>query len=80
MIDFIDLSLNDKIKTLYQEGEFIMSIRYYKYKVNLYLLEGDYFEVFINHKLSVVEKILPLDWDNSRLKFYTDQIDLPKKE
>ena len=78
MIDFIDLSLNNKIKTLYKNGDFIMSIRYYRYKINLYRLGDSFFEVFINHKLSIVEKIQPLDWSHSRIKFYTDQIDLPQ--
>jgi hypothetical protein len=79
MIGFIDLSLDKKIRTLYQEGEFIMSIRYYRYKVNLFRLEDAFFEVFINHKLSIVEKIQPLDWSHSRFKFYTDQISLPQQ-
>lgn len=76
MIDFADLALDKKIKTLYEEGEFIMSIRYYKYKINLYMLDDDFFEVFINHKRALVEKIQPLDRSHSRIKFYTDQINL----
>lgn len=79
MVDFVDLSLDKKIRTLYQDGDFIMSIRYYKYKINLFRLGDDFFEVFINHKLSIVEKIQPLEWTHSRFKFYTDQISLPSQ-
>ena len=79
MFEFIDLSLEKKIRTLYQEGEFIMSIRYYRYKINLFLCEDSFFEVFIDHKSSTVENIKPLDWSHSRFKFYTDQISIPQQ-
>lgn len=59
---------------MYEDGEFIMSIRYYKHKVNLYLLNGRYFEVFIDHKSVSVDKIIPLEKEHSRFRFYTDQI------
>jgi hypothetical protein len=74
---FQRLTLDQKIKTLYVEGVFVMSIRYYGYKINLYLLGKEFFEVFINHKLSVIERIQPLDRSHTRFKFYTDQISLP---
>ena len=77
MIDFVELTLDKKIKTLYKEGEFIMSIRYYKYKINLYRFGQEFFEVFIDHKRAAVERIQPLDRTHSRIKFYTDQISLP---
>ena len=54
-----------------------MGIRYYGYKVNLYLIGDFYVEVFYNHKKDLIEKIIPLDVSNSRIKFYVDQIKLP---
>lgn len=69
--------MEKKIQTLYKKGTFVMAIRYYKYKVNLYLLGNYYLEVFVNHKLSCIEKIAPLDVSHSRMKFYSDQIKLP---
>lgn len=69
--------LKDKIKTLFTEGTFIVAIRYYGYKVNLYLLNDFYVEVFYNHKLDLIEKVELFETSNSRLKFYTDQISLP---
>ena len=59
---------------LYEEGTFVMSIRYYGYKVNLFLLFGFYVEVFYNHKLDQIERIQLLDESHSRMNFYADQI------
>ncbi len=75
--EFNTYSIDQKINTLYANGNFVMAIRYYGFKVNLYLLGGFYVEVFINHKLARVEKITRLDTTHSRMKFYYDQIKLP---
>ena len=48
--EFDELALHDKISLLYEQGTFVMAIRYYGYKVNLYLLGNYYLEVFVNHK------------------------------
>ena len=70
-------SLDQKIRTLYEEASFVVAIRYYGYKVNLYLLGDDYVEVFYNHKKDKIERVSLLDSDHSRMKFYCDQIKLP---
>ncbi|WPP53665.1 hypothetical protein [Catalinimonas niigatensis] len=75
---FMSLSLRNKIQVLYREGTFVVAIRYYSYKVNLYLLCGYYVEVFYNHKDDKIEKIDLLESSHTRMKFYTDQISLPK--
>jgi hypothetical protein len=59
--EFKRFSLDTKVKTLYEQGTFVMGIRYYRYKINLYMLGTDYLEVFINHKHASVEKISLLD-------------------
>ena len=66
--------LNKQVKLLYEEGSFVMSIRYYGYKINLFLFDGNYLEVFYNHKLDCIEKIDLLDSNHTRMNFYTDQI------
>ena len=71
---FNKFSPSEKVNALYQKGVFIVSIRYYKYKVNLYQLGKEYFEVFVNHKHSTIEKIAKLDTSHSRMNFYCDQI------
>ena len=73
---FFKLPIEEQTKVLYLNATFILSIRYYGYKVNLYLLHGTYVEVFFNHKLDVIEKIAPLDYSHTRIKFYEDQINI----
>jgi hypothetical protein len=75
--EYNQLPLEDRISMLYERGTFVMSIRYYGYKVNLYLMGNLYLEVFVNHKLSSIEKILLLNTNHTRMKFYSDQIKLP---
>ena len=74
--EFEQLTLDEKISLLYEQGTFVMAIRYYDYKVNLYLLGDFYLEVFVKHKFSLIEKIIPLDAMHSRMQFYSDQIQL----
>ncbi len=74
---FNTMALDDKIKLLYEQGVFVVGIRYYQYKVNLYLLNHQYVEVFFNHKKARIEKIELMDTTHSRMKFYADQIKLP---
>lgn len=75
--DYRKLPLEQKIDVLYEQGTFVMAIRYYSYKVNLYLLGNFYLEVFINHKNTIIERIQLLDTNHSRMQFYSDQIKLP---
>ncbi|MGE0590855.1 MAG: hypothetical protein AB7O48_19900 [Cyclobacteriaceae bacterium] len=76
--EFSEYSFDRKINTLYTDGNFVMAIRYYGFKINLYLLGSFYVEVFVNHKLAKIEKIERLDTNHSRMKFYYDQIKLPQ--
>jgi len=74
---FFGLTLTQQIKTLYTEGKFIVAIRYYKHKINLYQIQDYFVEVFYNHKLDQLESIQLLSTNTKRMKFYTDQIKLP---
>lgn len=76
LFDFLGLKQKEQINRLYTEGSFVVAIRYYGYKINLYLLDGFYVEVFYNHKLDQIEKIDLLDFNHSRMKFYQDQISI----
>ncbi len=69
-------SLDKKVQELYKHATFVTAIRYYRHKVNLYLLGDDYVEVFVNHKKAMIDKIDLLDRSHSRMKFYSDQIKL----
>lgn len=72
--EFSSLPIHQKISTLFIEGTFVVGIRYYRHKINLYLLEDEYVEVFYNHKLDRIDRIEYLQRDHSRMKFYLDQI------
>lgn len=74
--DFLKLSTSEQTRLLFLDGTFIISIRYYGYKVNLYLYKNDYVEVFYNHKQDLIEKIQLLDYQHTRMKFYADQINI----
>lgn len=73
-----NLPLQKKITLLYEHAAFVMAIRYYNYKINLYLLGNDYVEVFVNHKQASIDRIDLLDTHHTRMKFYSDQIKLPR--
>jgi len=73
---FFDLEVPEQCRILYLEGEFVMAIRYYEFKVNLYVLGDKMVEVFYNHKLDKIHYIQPLDYTSSRMNFYTDQVSL----
>lgn len=75
--DFFSLKLDDRIQTLYTDGTFVVSIRYYKHKINLYLMSNFYVEVFYNHKYDKIERVELLKRNTKRVKFYADQISLP---
>ena len=75
---FEQLSIGDKITILFRDGYFVTAIRYYGYKVNLYLLNNYYVEVFYNHKQDCIERIELMALSHSRMKFYADQIRLPQ--
>lgn len=75
---FNKLCLNQKLNALYSDGTFIVGIRYYGYKINLFLFDKKFVEVFINHKKGIIEKVDFLDQQHTRMKFYCDQITIPE--
>lgn len=76
--EFLDTSFDDQIRILFEHGSFVTSIRYYSHKVNLYLMNSFYVEVFVHHKKGIIDRISLLDTGHSRMKFYCDQIRLEK--
>lgn len=76
--DFYLLPLDQKVRRVYEDGNFVLDIRYYGYKINLYLIYDFYVEVFYNHRDDKIEKIEPLNTSHSRMKFYADQIKFEK--
>jgi hypothetical protein len=75
---FFECTIPEQCRILYLKGDFIMAIRYYQYKVNLYQLGDKLVEVFYNHKLDKIHKIQLLDDNSSRMNFYADQVSLER--
>lgn len=74
--EFNSLSLADRLKWVYFEGNHITSIRYYDHKVILYLIKDFYVEVFYHNNESIIDRVEILDLNCSRMQFYSDQIKL----
>lgn len=74
--NFFEAPIPEQCRILYLEGEFVMAIRYYEFKINLYNLGDKLIEVFYNHKLDKIHKIQLLNDRSSRMKFYADQVSL----
>ena len=74
---FEALSHKGKLQWIYYNGEFITSIRYYRYKIILYLLGKFFVEVFYHNKQGKIDQIKIFDHKDKRIKFYEDQIKLP---
>jgi len=72
--EFVQLPREIQFEWLYQRGDFVMDIRYYGFKVNLYQLGSFYVEVFYHHKQDRIERLQLLDQESSRMNFYADQI------
>lgn len=45
------------LEHIWNQGEYITSIDYYGYKINLYLVGKEYYEVFYNPSSNEIEKI-----------------------
>jgi len=78
--DFNRLSLQSKLQWVYFQGEFLMDIRYYEYKVNLYRIDDFLIEVFYNHKNDRIELVNLLDRTSGRMQFYADQVKLNTRQ
>ncbi len=74
---FEKLSVQQQVKALYLDGTFIVDIRFYEFKINLYLFEDFFVEVFYHPAEDRIEKIEVLENNSKRINFYTDQIKLP---
>jgi hypothetical protein len=73
---FKNLTLHKKLQWVHFEGESVMSIRYYGYKVILYLLTDFYVEIFYHNIDGEIVRADILDMQSTRMQFYCDQISL----
>ncbi|MDW3196819.1 MAG: hypothetical protein R8G66_30870 [Cytophagales bacterium] len=76
---FIEMTRTHQLRWVYFEGECLTSIRYYRHKVTLYLINNFLVEVFYNHKEDCIDNVGLLDFSSNRLNFYADQVRLPRE-
>lgn len=74
---FSNLSLDEKCKILWKDGEFIAEREYYQQKMLLYMLHGRFIEVTIaiyeDFEIKFVEQIS----EEKAMNFYWKQLPLP---
>ena len=72
--DYKALPLKEQLAVLERQGQAVLAVHYYGYKVTLHAWQHHYLEVFFHLKRSMVEKIMPLGMRCSRIPFYADQL------
>lgn len=71
---FTTLSLEDKASALWDNGRFLESVSYYKYKANLYALDDFFVEVLCCQGSTSIEQIDVAD--EEKLSKFLSRIDL----
>jgi hypothetical protein len=71
---FTSLPAHKRRDLLWDEGQFVETIKYYRFKANLYALHSFFVEVFFNYGSSDIEKIEVASEDT--LIKYVDHIDI----
>jgi hypothetical protein len=69
---FNNLTMVDRAWLIYDFGEFLMSIEYYDYRINLYSLNSQFIEMFQNIDSRQIEKIQIASYNG--LDKYLDRI------
>lgn len=69
------LPLEDKAEMLCHKGDLIVAVATNEYDISLYVLDGQYIELFYSVNYNRIEEIKVIE-DNKRLDFYTRNIDL----
>lgn len=71
---FEKLPLDDKAELVWEHGQYIDSIEYYGYKLNLYSMGTSFIEVFYSPSNNDVEKIQEVDKEG--LNKYANRINI----
>lgn len=73
---FYSCTLDERIEILNYSGEYITRIKYFGYFINLYIVEGDFVEVYYNWHSNDIEDIEILDPNAERIHLFTALVDL----
>lgn len=72
--DFLRKTLIEKIRHVYENGILIADTVFNQHKVNLVLVEGNCFEMFVNPASLDITSIRPLDHGSVRMRRYGSQL------
>lgn len=73
---FYARSLKQRVKLLKRNGEFISAISYYGFNIDLYTMNGQYFEAFYNRYTYRLEEVEIMDPADERLNRYAAGVNL----
>ena len=73
---FYSCTLDERIEIVNASGEYITRIKYFGYYINLYIVKGDFVEVYYNWHNNEIEDVELLDNNDERLNLYTVFVDL----
>ncbi|MBC7694974.1 MAG: hypothetical protein H7141_05940 [Burkholderiales bacterium] len=73
---FYSSTLDERIEIVNNSGEYITRIKYFGYFINLYIVDGDFVEVYYNCHSNDIEDVEFLDPSEERLHLFTAFVDL----
>ena len=73
---FFSRSIKQRVKLLKRNGELISSIRYYGFNIDLYIMQGHYFEAFYNRYTYRLDEVDIMDPKDDRLNRYAAEVNL----
>ena len=73
---FYSRTVKGRLKLVQFKGEFISRIRWYGFYIELYVMDGDYVEVFYNRYTNKLEDVEILEPGNPRLGLFAVAVNL----
>lgn len=73
---FYSCTVDERMAIVSERGEYITRIKYFGYYIHLYLVEGDFVEVYYNIHSNLREDVEILDSNDERINLYTVSVDL----
>jgi len=73
---FFSRTIKQRVKLLKRSGEYIGSISYYGFNIDLYIMNGHYFEAFYNRYTYRLDDVDIMDPKDDRLNRYAAEVNL----
>ncbi|MFY0626257.1 MAG: hypothetical protein JXR07_08185 [Reichenbachiella sp.] len=74
--EFLRKSLVEKIQHIYEQGTIVADTLFNQYRVNLVLINGNCFEIFVQPATLTIASIQPLDHGSVRMRRYNNQMNI----